>query len=330
MAEEDKIIIYNTEDGKSKVVLIARDSQVWMNLKQMAELFATSVPNMSLHISKILKDRELDENSVIKYYLTTAQDGKRYRVKFFSLEMIIAVGFRVRSKRGTQFRIWANKNLKEYMVKGFVLDDDRLKNADGRPGYFDELLERIIEIRASEKRFYQKVRDLLQLSSDYDSSDKATQMFFAETQNKLLYAVTGQTAAEIVFNRADASKVNMGLTPWKGNVVRKQDIIIAKNYLNKEEIDDLNKLTVLFLDSAELRVRERKDLTLGFWRGNVDKLLAFQDKKVLKGVGRISHRQMEIHVRTIYNDFEKRRRELEARQADEDDDRYLDDLTSQL
>lgn len=330
MAEEDKIIIYNTEDGKSKVVLIARDSQVWMNLKQMAELFATSVPNMSLHISKILKDRELDENSVIKYYLTTAQDGKRYRVKFFSLEMIIAVGFRVRSKRGTQFRIWANKNLKEYMVKGFVLDDDRLKNADGRPDYFDELLERIIEIRASEKRFYQKVRDLLQLSSDYDSSDKATQMFFAETQNKLLYAVTGQTAAEIVFNRADASKVNMGLTSWKGNVVRKQDIIIAKNYLNKEEIDDLNKLTVLFLDSAELRVRERKDLTLGFWRGNVDKLLAFQDKKVLKGVGRISHRQMEIHVRTIYNDFEKRRRELEARQADEDDDRYLDDLTSQL
>ena len=153
---------------------------------------------------------------------------------------------------------------------------------------------------------------------------------FLQKHKKMLYAVTGQTAAEIVFNRADASKVNMGLTSWKGNVVRKQDIIIAKNYLNKEEIDDLNKLTVLFLDSAELRVRERKDLTLGFWRGNVDKLLAFQDKEVLKGVGRISHRQMEIHVRTIYNDFEKRRRELEARQADEDDDRYLDDLTSQL
>lgn len=172
-------------------------------------------------------------------------DGKDYRVTFYSLEMVLAVGFRVRSKRGTQFRIWAGYHLKEYMIKDFVMDDERLKNPDGRPDYFDELLERIREIRASEKRFYQKVRDLFALSSDYDKTDKATQMFFAETQNKLLYAVTRQTAAEIILARADAGKPNMALTSWKGHVVRKQDIFIAKNYLTEDEIDTLNRLVVI-------------------------------------------------------------------------------------
>jgi hypothetical protein len=181
-----------------------------MNQSQLAELFATSVPNISMHISSILKDKELDADSVIKHYLTTAADGKQYEVTFYSLDMILAIGFRVRSKRGTQFRIWANHHLKEYMIKGFVMDDERLKNPDGRPDYFDELLERIRDIRASEKRFYQKVRDLFALSSDYDASDKATQMFFAETQNKLLYAVTGKTAAEIIVSRADEQAPNMG------------------------------------------------------------------------------------------------------------------------
>jgi hypothetical protein len=185
--------------------------------------------------------------------LTTATDGKKYKVTFYSLDMILAIGFRVRSKRGTQFRIWANRNLKEYMVKGFVMDDERLKNPDGRPDYFDELLERIREIRASEKRFYQKIRDLFKLSSDYDKTDKATQMFFAETQNKLLYAVTGKTAAEIIVSRANANKPNMALTSWKGNIVRKRDIYIAKNYLTKDEIDTLNRLVVIFLETAELR-----------------------------------------------------------------------------
>ena len=259
--EKDNIIIYNTEDGKAKVILYAKDGNVWMSQNQLAELFATSVSNISMHISNILKDNELQENSVVKNYLTTATDGKKYNVTFYSLDMILAIGFRVRSKRGTQFRIWANRNLKEYMVKGFVMDDERLKNPDGRPDYFDELLERIREIRTSEKRFYQKIRDLLALSSDYDKTDKATQMFFAETQNKLLYAVTKQTAAEIIVSRADASLPNMALTSWKGSVVRKQDIYIAKNYLRKDEIDSLIRLTVLFLDSAELRVKDHKDLT---------------------------------------------------------------------
>ncbi len=308
-AEENQIIIYNTDDGKARVTLYAKDGNIWMNQNQMAELFATSIPNVSMHISNILKDGELQENSVVKQYLTTAADGKNYQVTFYALDMVLAIGFRVRSMRGTQFRRWANHNLKEYMIKGFVMDDDRLKNPDGRPDYFDELLARIRDIRASEKRFYQKVRDLLALSSDYDKSDKATQMFFAETQNKLLYAVTQQTAAELIVSRADANEPNMALTSWKGSVVRKQDIYTAKNYLKQDEIETLNKLTVLFLDSAELRVKERKDLTLNYWRSNVDALLSFQNKDLLKGSGAISNAQMKAKVDQEYEAFNRRRKE---------------------
>lgn len=328
--EQKNIIIYNTDDGKAKVVLYAKDGNVWMSQSQIAELFDTSVPNISMHISNILDDSELSENSVIKNYLTTAADGKNYNVTFYSLEMILAIGFRVRSKRGTQFRIWANRNLKEYMVKGFVMDDDRLKNPDGRPDYFDELLERIRDIRASEKRFYQKIRDLLSLSSDYDKTDKATQMFFAETQNKLLYAVTHKTAAEIIVSRADASQPNMALTSWKGRVVRKQDIYIAKNYLNKDEIDSLNRLTVLFLDSAELRVKERKDLTLDFWRSNVDALLNFQNKEILKTAGTISNKRMEQIVDAVYEDFNQRRKLYVAQQDDKNDEEELKTLELEI
>ena len=321
--QESNIIIYNTADGKSKVILMAKDGNVWMNQKQMAELFDTSVPNINIHIANILKERELDANSVIKDYLITASDGKKYEVAFYSLDMVLAVGFRVRSKRGTQFRTWANRNLKEYMVKGFVMDDDRLKNPDGRPDYFDELLERIRDIRASEKRFYQKIRDLFKLSSDYDATDKATQMFFAETQNKLLYAVTNQTAAEIIVNRADSYKPNMVLTSWKGNIVRKQDIFIAKNYLTEDEIDTLNRLTVLFIESAELHVRERKDLTLGFWKSNVDVILAMFNKKILKDGGSITNKEMESKVSAVYDEYDNRRRLYEAKKEDAADDSEL-------
>jgi hypothetical protein len=321
---QQNIIIYKTTDGKASVSLYAKDGDVWMNQQQLAELFDTSVPNISMHISNILKDKELESNSVIKNYLTTATDNKQYEVTFYSLSMILAIGFRVRSKRGTQFRIWANQNLKEYMIKGFVMDDERLKNPDGRPDYFDELLERIREIRTSEKRFYQKVRDLLALSSDYDSSDKATQMFFAETQNKLLYAVTKNTAAEIIVSRANANKPNMALTSWKGNKVRKQDIIIAKNYLTKDEIDTLNRLTVIFLETAELRVKERKDITLAFWKNNVDRVLEFNDKDVLLHAGSISQKQMEEKVKSIYEDFDERRKQADAKEADLEDLKILE------
>lgn len=328
--EQNNIIIYNTEDGKAKVVLYAQDGNIWMNQNQMAELFDTSKQNIGQHVANILSDNELSENSVVKNYFTTASDGKNYNVTFYSLDMILAIGFRVRSKRGTQFRIWANRNLKEYMVKGFVVDDERLKNPDGRPDYFDELLERIRDIRASEKRFYQKIRDLMSLSSDYDKNDKATQMFFAETQNKFLYAVTHKTAAEIIVSRADASQPNMALTSWKGSVVRKHDIYIAKNYLKNDEIDILNRLTVLFLDSAELRVKERRDLTLSYWRNNIDVLLDFQNKDVLKGSGSITNKQMELYVDEVYEDFNNRRKIYAAQQADKIEEDELRQLESEI
>ena len=328
--QPSNIIIYNTSDGKASVALYARDGKIWLNQQQMAELFATSKQTISYHIINILKEKELDINSVVKHYLTTASDGKQYDVVFYSLEMILAVGFRVRGKRGTQFRQWANLHLSEYLVKGFTMDDERLKNPDGRPDYFDELLERIRDIRASEKRFYQKLRDLFKLSSDYEAREKATQMFFAETQNKLLYAVTHQTAAEIIVARANADKPNMGLTTWKGSIVRKGDIIVAKNYLAVEEIDKLNRIVNLFLESAELRVKERKDLTLDFWRENVKGLLSFQGLDILSNNGNVSNLQMEEYVRGVYTQFDARRKSYEAQLADEEDLKLLDDLEKEI
>ena len=324
MDYESGIIIYNTPDGHSKVALMTREGNVWLNQQSIAELFGTSKQNISWHIANILRDSELDENSVVKDYLTTAADGKPYHVMFYSLEMILSIGYRVRNVRGVQFRRWATEHLSEYLVKGFTIDDERLKNPDGRPDYFDELLQRIRDIRASEKRFYQKLRDLFALSSDYDKSDKATQMFFAETQNKLLYAVTHNTAAELVYNRADAEKPNMGLTTWKGSIVRKGDIIVAKNYLLEDEIDTLNRLVTIFLENAELRVKERKDLTIGYWKQSVNAILTFQEKDILTGKGTISNEQAEARAREEYEDFDARRKEFDALQADQDDIKELE------
>ena len=321
----DDIILYNTDDGRSKVSLMTRDGNVWLNQAQMAELFDTSVPNINIHVNNVLKDRELDAESVIKDYLITANDGKRYNVKFYSLSMILAVGFRVRSPRGVQFRRWANANLSEYLQKGFVIDDERLKNPNGLPDYFDELLERIKEIRVSEKRFYQKVRELFALSSDYDPTDKATQMFFAETQNKLLYAVTSKTAAEIIMERANANKPNMGLTSWKGKVVRKGDVIIAKNYLDKDELSELNQLVIIFLDSAEFRAKRRKDTKMSFWRENVDMLLKSHDLDVWENKGSISAEKSEEYAKRLYDEFNERRRESLARAADLDDLKLIEE-----
>ena len=233
--------------------------------------------------------------------------------------MILAVGFRVRGVRGTQFRQWANAHLSEYLVKGFTMDDARLKNPDGRPDYFDELLARIRDIRASEKRFYQKVRDLFALSSDYHGNEARTNQFFAEVQNKLLYAATGHTAAELVLSRSDPGKPNMGLTAWKGGIVRKEDVIVAKNYLTADEIDTLNRITVLFLEAAELRVKRRMDLTLPFWIESVDKLLAANLFDVLQGAGRVSREEALETAAERYKEFDGWRRKDEARLADEAD-----------
>ena len=327
---EQELILYNSEDGKSRVTLLARDGSVWLNQSQLAELFATSKQNISVHIGNILKEKELDDNLVVNYYLTTAADGKPYQVKFYSLEMILAVGFRVRSIRGVQFRQWANRNLAEYLRKGFIIDDERLKNPDGRPDYFDELLNRIRDIRASEKRFYQKVRDLFALSSDYDKTDKATQMFYAETQNKLLYAVTGQTSAEIVMTRADADAPNMGLTSWKGAVVRKQDVIIAKNYLTHDELDSLNRLVVIFLETAEFRAKNRKDLTMNFWRENVDKILLANDQPLLANAGQISKEHKDEYAWRVYEEFNARRKRKDAINADREDMEQLKELEAEI
>lgn len=320
----DNIIIYNTDDGKTNVRLYATDGTVWMTQTQIAELFDSSKQNIGQHLKHCFDERELDKNSVVKYFFTTASDGKKYNTAFYSLDAILAVGFRVRSPRGVQFRRWANTTLKEYMQKGFVIDDERLKNPDGRPDYFDELLARIRDIRASEKRFYQKLRDLFALSSDYDKTDKATQQFFSETQNKLIYGITGETAADLIIDRANPQKPNMALTSWSGAIVRRKDIIVAKNYLTKDEIDSLNRLVTIFLESAELRVKMRKDLTLDYWRNTVDKLLSDHDIPILSNHGHHSRREMLDTVNTAYDVFDARRKQEEARQADEDDLKELE------
>ncbi|WP_455265217.1 virulence RhuM family protein [Phascolarctobacterium sp.] len=324
------IIIYNTADGKAEIKLYADNGTVWLTQAQMVDLFNSSKSSISEHIKNIFSEDELDENSVVRKIRTTAADGKNYLVSYYSLDVILAVGFRVRSPRGTQFRQWANNTLKEYLQKGFILDKDRLKNPDGRPDYFDELLEQIRDIRASEKRFYQKLRDLFALSSDYKVTEKATNLFFADTQNKLLFGVTRKTAAEIIATRANADTPNMALTSWSGSIVRKADVIVAKNYLTSDEIDVLNRLITIFLESAELHVKMRKDLTLDFWRASVDKLLLDHGVPVLQSHGKITMEQAQIHARKIYEEFDVRRKAFDAAQADEFDLLELEQETKNI
>jgi len=323
-----ELILYQTEDGKAEVRLRAEDGSVWLTQAEIAELFATTKQNVSLHAANVLKEGELVTGSVVKESLTTAADGKNYRTKLYRLEIILAVGYRVKGSRGTQFRQWATAHLAEYLVKGFVMDDERLKNPGGWD-YFDELLARIREIRASEKRFYQKVRDLFALSADYRADDNAVQLFFAEVQNKLLYAVTQKTAAELIVSRADANAPNMALTTWSGARVRKHDVIVAKNYLNTAEVDTLNRLVVIFLETAELRAQERKQLTLDFWRQNVDRLLEFSDRPVLHNAGSVSNEQMKSLAHERYESFDTNRRNAEAVAADAEDIQALEEIEKQ-
>lgn len=324
------IIIYNTADGKAEIKLYADNGTVWLTQAQIVDLFNSSKSSISEHIKNIFSEDELDENSVVRKIRTTEADGKNYLVSYYSLDVILAVGFRVRSPRGTQFRQWANNTLKEYLQKGFILDKDRLKNPDGRPDYFDELLEQIRDIRASEKRFYQKLRDLFALSSDYKVTERATNLFFADTQNKLLFGVTRKTTAEIIDTRANADAPNMALTSWSGSIVRKADVIVAKNYLTSDEIDVLNRLVTIFLESAELHVKMRKDLTLDFWRASVDKLLLDHGVPLLQSHGRITMEQAQIHARKIYEEFDARRKAFDAAQADELDLLELEQETKNI
>lgn len=325
----NELILYTTDDGRTQLHLRVEGDSIWLSQLEIAELFQTTKQNVSLHAKNIFEDGELRQDSVVKDSLTTAADGKNYRTKLYNLDLILAIGYRVRSSRGVQFRQWASTHLKEFLLKGFVMDDERLKNPGGWD-FFDELLERIRDIRASEKRFYQKVRDLFALSSDYQARERETAQFFAEVQNKLLYAATGHTAAELILKRSDPTMPNMALTNWSGSRVRKQDVIVAKNYLTADEIDTLNRLVVIFLEQAELRVKNQKELTLDFWRNNVDKMLAFNDQPILEGAGSVSRENMEKIARERYEVFDQQRRTAEAKAADAADLKEIEQLEQDL
>ena len=328
-----ELILYTTEDGRSQIKLRAEQQTVWLTQLEMAELFDASKQNISLHLKNVYQDGELDPAATVKDSLTVQTEGAREvrrKVTLYSLDAILAVGYRVRSTRGVQFRRWASTVLKEFLLKGFVLDDERLKNPDGRPDYFDEMLARIRDIRASEKRFYQKVRDLFALSVDYDKTDQATQTFFATVQNLLLYAVTQKTAAELITARANADDHHFGLLHWQGDKVRKQDILIAKNYLNADEIDTLNRLVVIFLETAELRTKRREEIRMSFWRQNVDQIISSNGFPALTHTGKVSHTQMERATTALYLDYDQRRKQDEARQADAQDDAELKALEKTL
>ncbi|HEX5677522.1 MAG TPA: virulence RhuM family protein [Alcanivorax sp.] len=327
-----EMILYTSEDGQTRLHLRVEANSIWLSQLEIADLFQTTKQNISLHARNIFEDKELDPEATVKESLTVQSEGTRQvkrRISHYNLDLILAIGYRVRSPRGTQFRQWASTHLKEFLLKGFVIDDERLKNPDGWD-YFDELLERIRDIRASEKRFYQKVRDLFALSTDYKAREQETMLFFAEVQNKLLYATTGHTAAELILKRADPDQPNMALTNWSGSRVRKQDVIIAKNYLSGDEIDTLNRLVVIFLEQAELRVKQQKELTLDFWRNNVDRMLAFNDQQVLEGAGSVSRENMEKIARQRYEVFDQQRRISEAKAADADDLKEIENLEKNL
>lgn len=317
MSEGD-LILYSTEDGAATIGLRAVGGTVWLTQLEMAELFDTTKQNVSLHLNNILAERELVAESVVKESLTTAADGKSYRTKVYNLDAILSVGYRVRSPRGTQFRRWATTVLREYLIKGFVMDDARLK--DSAYDYFDELLERIRDIRASEARFYQKIRDILALSEDYDPKSGAAQEFYATIQNKMLFAVAGGTAAELIKSRANPDAPNMGLTTWKGAVVRKGDVTTAKNYLGEAEIKELNLIVTMFLDTAELRASRRQTMRLAEWEGVLDTFITSNELPLLRNAGSISAKKAEQIAHARYAEFEGKRREAERLAAQQTDD----------
>ena len=322
-------ILYTTEDGKSRIQLRANQDTVWLTQRQISELFDVSPDNVGLHLKNIYDDGELDLSPTTEESSVVQMEGNREvkrPVTLYNLDAILAVGYRVRSPRGVQFRRWASTILKEYLTKGFVMDDHRLKNPDGRPDHFDEMLERIRDIRASEKRFYQKVRDLFSLSSDYDKSDLSTHQFFATVQNQLIFAVTQQTAAELITQRATPEDPHFGLLSWKGSQVRKADIHIAKNYLTEDEVDTLNRLVVIFLETAELRAKTRTETRMSFWKENINQIITSNDFPLLEHSGKISHKQMEQQTTELYLNFDQQRKQQQATEADQQDLSELNDL----
>ena len=326
--EDDKkeLIIYETPNGKLDIQLDLENETIWLDREKIAQLYNIHRSGVSRHIQNIFEDGEVDEKSNVQKMHIANSDKP---VEYFSLDIILAVGYRTNSAIAIKFRRWATQTLKEYIIKGFVLNTERLKNPGGWD-YFDELLEKIREIRASEKRFYQKVRDLFALSVDYKDDLKASNDFFAEVQNKLLHAVTNNTAAEIIVNRADATKPNMNLTNWSGSRVRKQDVIIAKNYLQQNEIKELDRLVSMFLDYAENQAQRRRQLSMSDWKEKVDGFLNFNDYEILKGKGAISRKQANEIAKKRYLEFDEVRKKQEALEADAEDLKELEAIEHEM
>jgi len=321
-----QIVVYQQDDDVGAIRVLLEGATVWLTQRLLAELYQTSVPNINQHIASIYGDNELLPEATIKKYLIVQTEGSRQVERLldhYNLEMILAVGYRVRSTRGTQFRQWATARLSEYLVKGFTLDDERLKGTSGVVDYFDELLERIREIRASEARVYQRIREIFSLACDYTEGEQQAQLFFATMQNKMHFAASGMTAAEIVQHRADAEKANMGLTSWKGSRVLKRDVGTAKNYLDAKEIDTLNRITVMFLDQAEFRARRRQDIFMQDWEARLDEFLRDTELPVLTGIGSVSHDEAINAAHRQYDAFQQRRRLETETEAER---QYMDDL----
>ena len=332
---QSSIVLYQTEDGRTRVECRFEDETIWLTQALMAELFQVTVPTINEHLKGLVDEGEIDPAATIRKFRIVRREGVREvtrEIDHYNLSAILAVGYRVRSARGTQFRQWATARLNEYLVKGFTMDDERLKNPPGPgvPDYFDELLERIRDIRASERRMYLRVRDIIALAADYAPGEAETQQMFQIVQNKLLFSATGSTAPGLIARRADASQPNMGLTSWKRGVVRKADVIVAKNYLQQDEITELNRIVVMFLDFAEDQARRRKQVFLDDWRTRLDEFLRFNDRNVLPDAGHMRREQADAHAEQQYALFESRRREEREAQGEADALRELEQAAKKL
>jgi len=332
---QSEIVLYTTADGTVKIDTIFQDETIWLTQKKMAELFDVQRPAITKHLKNIFESGELAEQVVSSILEHTTQHGamvgktQTQSVKYYNLDAIIAVGYRVNSKRATQFRIWATNILKEYIIKGFAMDDERLKQAD-KWDYFDEWLERIQDIRASEKRFYQKIKDIYTTAIDYDKASEQAQVFFKKVQNKMLWATTGRTAAELIENRSNPNIPNMGLTSWRGSIVRKQDVTIAKNYLNADEIKDLNEIVTMYLDYAERQARQRKTVTMEQWADKLDAFLEFNEQKLLTHAGKVKADVARRIAEGRYEEFDNKRKTAEAQATDEEDLKQLEEIEKKL
>lgn len=332
MKNQSEIILYKTEDGAVKIDTIFQNETIWLNQNSMAELFGVNVPAISKHLKNIFEEGELQKEATLSKMETVQNEGGRQikrNKEFYNLDAIIAVGYRVNSKRATQFRIWATAILKEYIIKGFAMDDERLKQSE-RWDYFDEWLERIRDIRASEKRFYQKIRDIYTTAIDYDKNSEAAQLFFKKVQNKMLWATTGKTAAELIESRSNPDKPNMGLTAWRGSIVRKYDVSIAKNHLKEEEIKDLNEIVTMYLDYAERQARKRRTVTMAEWSDKLDAFLKQNEEEILTHSGTVKAEVAKKIAEERYDEFEKKRKIAEAKKADEEDLKELEEMEKRL